>query len=98
MYVQPQLPLPGAGTTALQATVTILATPEGPASVHWRISTVPGGETIALGATIRKSSEDAATVSGDVLADCWGVLETLTDPFATSEVAGGSDGTSETQE
>jgi len=80
MYVdvQPQLPL--VPSTAVSARLTILATPDGPASVHWSLLTVPGEEQLALGAALRTSYQDAAQLAELVLAEVLRVLPTLVDP------------------
>jgi len=94
MHLDVQHMLPSTGSTAIEAHMTILATPEGPASVHVRLETYPGGEVLALVAQLDKTLEGAADIAGDALAVVFQTLATLVDPFATSEVADGSDGSS----
>lgn len=87
--------LPSTGSTAVCATLTILATPEGPTSVHVQLKTYPGDDVLAITALLDRSLEGAADRAGDALAVVFQTLATLVDPFATSEAAGDSGGTSE---
>lgn len=86
--------LPSTGSTAVSATITILATPEGPTSVHVSLKTCPGDETLAITALLDRTLEGAAERAGDALAVVFQTLATLVDPFATSEAVADSDGTS----
>ena len=63
MWVHPQLELPLDEPAAVSAVLTILASPTGATSVHWKLFSTVSEELIAMGATLRPSYQDAAGIA-----------------------------------
>lgn len=94
MDVDVQQLMPGSPPQAVSLRLSVLATPEGPASVHYEVDGFGDGELLAAGARLHRTLEGAADDAGDTLAALFQAAATLVEPFPTSEAGAATDGTS----